>query len=84
MSLPEKRFKRKERGTAPRTELIAGMTSFFARVYILMVKANSLPAKFFCEIFDIILPFLSFSCYNIFIPLEGGLRCCIKISLKSI
>ena len=36
----EKFFKLKERGTTVRTEFIAGMTSFFAMVYILMVNAN--------------------------------------------
>ena len=40
MNLLEKRFKLKERGTTTRTELIAGMTSFFAMVYILMVNAS--------------------------------------------
>lgn len=33
-------FKLKERGTTVRTEFIAGMTTFFAMVYILMVNAN--------------------------------------------
>lgn len=33
-------FKLKERKTSVRTELIAGMTTFFAMVYILMVNAN--------------------------------------------
>lgn len=33
-------FKLKERGTSVRTEFIAGMTTFFAMVYILMVNAN--------------------------------------------
>jgi len=33
-------FKLKERGTSVKTELIAGMTTFFAMVYILMVNAN--------------------------------------------
>lgn len=36
----EKFFKIKERGTTVKTELIAGMTTFFAMVYILMVNAN--------------------------------------------
>ena len=36
----EKFFKLKERGTTVRIELIAGMTTFFAMVYILMVNAN--------------------------------------------
>lgn len=36
----EKFFKLKERGTSVRTELIAGMTTFFSMVYILMVNAN--------------------------------------------
>jgi len=36
----EKHFKLKERGTSVRIEFIAGMTSFFAMVYILMVNAN--------------------------------------------
>ena len=36
----EKFFKLKERDTSVRTELIAGMTTFFAMVYILMVNAN--------------------------------------------
>ena len=33
-------FKLKERGTSVKIELIAGMTTFFAMVYILMVNAN--------------------------------------------
>ena len=33
-------FKLKERNSSVRTELIAGMTTFFAMVYILMVNAN--------------------------------------------
>lgn len=33
-------FKLSERGTTVKTELIAGMTTFFAMVYILMVNAN--------------------------------------------
>ena len=33
-------FKLKERNTSVRTELIAGMTTFFSMVYILMVNAN--------------------------------------------
>ncbi len=33
-------FKLKERGTTVKTEFIAGMTTFFAMVYILMVNAN--------------------------------------------
>lgn len=36
----EKLFKLKERGTTVKTEFIAGMTTFFAMVYILMVNAN--------------------------------------------
>ncbi|MBQ8815206.1 MAG: NCS2 family permease [Lachnospiraceae bacterium] len=36
----EKFFQLKERGTTVRTELIAGMTTFFSMVYILMVNAN--------------------------------------------
>lgn len=36
----ERFFKLKERGTTVRTELIAGMTTFFSMVYILMVNAN--------------------------------------------
>lgn len=36
----ERFFKLKERGTTVRTELIAGMTTFFAMVYILVVNAN--------------------------------------------
>ena len=36
----ERFFKLKERGTTVKTELIAGMTVFFAMVYILMVNAN--------------------------------------------
>ncbi|MBQ8766825.1 MAG: NCS2 family permease, partial [Clostridia bacterium] len=36
----EKFFKLKERGTDVKTELVAGMTTFFAMVYILMVNAN--------------------------------------------
>ena len=33
-------FKLKERGTSVKTELFAGMTTFFSMVYILMVNAN--------------------------------------------
>lgn len=36
----ERMFKLKERGTSVRTEFIAGMTTFFSMVYILMVNAN--------------------------------------------
>ena len=36
----EKYFKLKERGTSVKVEFIAGMTTFFAMVYILMVNAN--------------------------------------------
>ena len=36
----EKFFKISERGTTVKTEFIAGMTTFFAMVYILMVNAN--------------------------------------------
>ena len=36
----EQFFKVKERGSSFKTEVIAGMTSFFAMVYILMVNAN--------------------------------------------
>ena len=36
----DKFFKLKERGTSVKVELIAGMTTFFAMVYILMVNAN--------------------------------------------
>ncbi|MBQ4055387.1 MAG: NCS2 family permease [Clostridia bacterium] len=36
----ERFFRLKERNTSVRTELIAGMTTFFAMVYILMVNAN--------------------------------------------
>ena len=36
----ERLFKMKERNTTVRTEFIAGMTTFFAMVYILMVNAN--------------------------------------------
>ncbi len=36
----ERFFKLKERGTTIKTEFIAGMTTFFAMVYILMVNAN--------------------------------------------
>ena len=36
----ERLFKLKERGTTVKVELIAGMTTFFAMVYILMVNAN--------------------------------------------
>ena len=36
----EKFFKLRERGTSVRTEFMAGMTTFFAMVYILMVNAN--------------------------------------------
>ena len=34
-------FKLKERNTTVKTEFIAGLTSFFAMVYILMVNANA-------------------------------------------
>ena len=33
-------FKLKERNTTVKTEFIAGMTTFFSMVYILMVNAN--------------------------------------------
>ncbi len=36
----ERFFKLKERGTTVKTEFVAGMTVFFAMVYILMVNAN--------------------------------------------
>ena len=36
----ERFFQLKERGTTVKTEFIAGMTTFFAMVYILMVNAN--------------------------------------------
>ncbi len=36
----EKFFKLKEHGTTVRTEVMAGLTTFFAMVYILMVNAN--------------------------------------------
>ncbi|MBQ8209060.1 MAG: NCS2 family permease [Clostridia bacterium] len=36
----DKFFKLKERGTTVKTEFVAGMTTFFAMVYILMVNAN--------------------------------------------
>ena len=36
----ERFFKLKERGTSVKTEFLAGMTVFFAMVYILMVNAN--------------------------------------------
>lgn len=36
----ERFFKLKERNTSVRTELVAGMTTFFSMVYILMVNAN--------------------------------------------
>ena len=36
----ERFFKLRERGTTVRTECIAGMTTFFSMVYILMVNAN--------------------------------------------
>lgn len=36
----ERFFKLKERGTSVKTELVAGMTTFFSMVYILMVNAN--------------------------------------------
>lgn len=36
----ERFFKLKERGTTVKTELVAGMTTFFSMVYILMVNAN--------------------------------------------
>lgn len=38
--LMERFFKLKARGTSVKTEFIAGMTTFFAMVYILMVNAN--------------------------------------------
>ena len=36
----EKFFKLKERGTNVRTEIVAGVTTFMAMAYILMVNAN--------------------------------------------
>lgn len=36
----EKFFQLKERGTTVKTELIAGITTFFSMVYILMVNAT--------------------------------------------
>ena len=36
----EKFFNLKERGTNVRTEIVAGVTTFFSMVYILMVNAN--------------------------------------------
>lgn len=36
----ERFFKLKERGTSVKTEFVAGMTTFFSMVYILMVNAN--------------------------------------------
>ena len=36
----ERFFKLNERGTTVKTECIAGMTTFFSMVYILMVNAN--------------------------------------------
>ena len=36
----EKFFKLKERGTDVRTEIVAGLTTFMAMAYILMVNAN--------------------------------------------
>jgi len=39
-------FKRKERNTSVRTEFIAGMTTFFAMVYVLMVNANMFAEPF--------------------------------------
>lgn len=36
----ERYYKVKERGSSVKTEFIAGMTTFFAMVYILMVNAN--------------------------------------------
>lgn len=36
----ERFFKLKQRGTNVRTEFIAGMTTLFSMVYILMVNAN--------------------------------------------
>ena len=36
----ERFFQLKERGTSVKTELVAGMTTFFSMVYILMVNAN--------------------------------------------
>ena len=40
----EKLFKLKEHGTDPRTEVIAGFTTFLSMVYILAVKPNILSA----------------------------------------
>ena len=42
----EKFFKLKERGTSVKVEFIAGMTTFFAMVYILMVNANMFATPF--------------------------------------
>jgi len=42
----ERFFKLTERGTSVKTEFIAGMTTFFAMVYILMVNANILADPF--------------------------------------
>ena len=36
----ERFFMLKERGTSVKTELVAGMTTFFSMVYILIVNAN--------------------------------------------
>ena len=42
----ERFFKLKERGTTVRIEFIAGMTTFFAMVCILMVNANMFAAPY--------------------------------------
>ena len=41
-------FKLKERNSSVITELIAGMTTFFAMVYILMVNANMSLCAYLC------------------------------------
>ena len=41
----EKFFKLSERGTTVKIEMTAGITTFFAMVYILMVNANMLPIR---------------------------------------
>lgn len=41
-NLPERLFQLKERGTTPRTELLAGVTSFVAAAYLIVVIPNTL------------------------------------------
>lgn len=38
----EKLFKIKERGSSVKTEIIAGLTTFFAMAYIIFVNPNTL------------------------------------------